>query len=498
MLIKRTDVLFYALPLLFVILYFPIFYSDYAYSDEVYALWHNDDKTNYSATQGRLLSGLIFHFFYSSISRIAELKLLRLFSWFGWIITTIVWTYILKKWVKLLRLPGEIHSIGALYFVCSISVCVYIGWAACMQIFLGTCAGLASGHLLFAGLVNQKDEIHLSNRRMVSSLVLAMISLFIYQNSFGIFLIPFFLYYVQARKARPEKVVLLGVTFYLLMYVVYYFLFKYCLNFYHLEASDRAEIQFNLLKKLSFFFSGPFPQGFSMNLLFSASSIFSQIFYPVVFAVWVILVFKGNTHQAIRANVFFVAFILLLLALIYLPSMAAAENFPSYRTLFAFNLAVFIAVVESLLFAFQRQASRRIFTIAMGLWLLCTSFYAFNFQFINPLKREFGVLQSFIRSNYHPGINKVYFIRADKFLFTNAFHTRVYRDELGAPSTYRDWVPEPITKQLIFELTKSRNVAKDINVVQFENVQQFRQSSPVLDSNSIVLDMNELFKSSNY
>jgi hypothetical protein len=87
----------------------------------------------------------------------------------------------------------------------------------------------------------------------------------------------------------------------------------------------------------------------------------------------------------------------------------------------------------------------------------------------------------------------VYFIRADKFLFSPEFHTHVYRDEFGAPSTYRDWVPEPIIKQMIFEITKSRKTAEEISVIQFENAELYNQAKPTLND-SLVIDMNALFK----
>jgi len=192
--------------------------------------------------------------------------------------------------------------------------------------------------------------------------------------------------------------------------------------------------------------------------------------------------------------VLFVAFILFLLALIYLPSMIAAENFPSYRTLFAFNLAVFIMVTESLIYLFQKEKERKLFTWAMVTWLVLTGIYTFNFQYINPLKKEYKVLRGFVESHYNPGVRQVYFIRADKFLFSPEFHTQVYRDEFGAPSTYRDWVPEPIIKQMIFEITKSRKTAEEISVIQFENAELYNQAKLALNDKSLVIDMNTLFK----
>jgi hypothetical protein len=230
-----------------------------------------------------------------------------------------------------------------------------------------------------------------------------------------------------------------------------------------------------------------------MNLLFKASSIFSQIFYPLVLLVWVTITFKRNRHNSFIGNVLFIGFIFLLLGLIYLPLMIAAENFPSYRTLFSFNLAVFLMVIDSLLYIFTENKKRRLFMLVVIIWLILTAIYTFNFQYINPLKKEYRVLRRFIQTNYNPAIKQVYFIRADKLLFTPQFHTHIYRDELGAPSTNRDWVPDPLVKQIIFELTKNRRTAGEIIVTQFENSELFNQAKINLTSNSLLIDMNQLF-----
>ena len=412
----------------------------------------------------------------------------------GWILNTFTWAYFFRKWIRSLNLTQDLLWLGVAYFIGGISVCVYIGWAVCTVFFLAVTFGLLSVNLLFANLMKQDGQTYLSIKVILSSLFFGVVSLFIYQPFFGIFLIPFFLRYVEQKKAKPDLICVIGLIFYFATYIIYYFLFRYSLEAYHVHASTRTQIHFNILKKASFFFSGPFPQGFSFNLLFYAGSIFSQIFYPAVFLLWLVITFKRNRHNSFTQNIFFVAFILFLLALIYLPSMIAAENFPSYRTLFVFNLAVFLMVAESLFSLAKEERTKKIFLVVGFAWVLLTGFYAFNFQYINPLKKEYSVLRNFFGENYKPSVTQVYFIRADKFLFSPQFHTKVYRDELGAPSTYRDWVPEPIIKQMIFELTGNRNIAEKTTVVQFENAVIFNQSPKIIDNmNSLVIDMNLLF-----
>jgi hypothetical protein len=363
-----------------------------------------------------------------------------------------------------------------------------------MEVFLAVAFGLISANIFFTNLLDQGNKIHLPLKIIVGSLFFGLVSLFIYQPSFGIFLVPFFLRYVTRKKARPDSIFMIGLIFYFVTYIIYYFCFKYSLGSYQIAASTRTELNFNFLKKISFFFSGPFPQGFSLNVLFYAGSILSQGFYVLVFLTWLLITFKRNSPGGFGRKLFFVAFILFQLALIYLPSMIAAESFPSYRTLFVFNLAVFLMLAESLFSLAKREKVRKLFLLLAIAWVLVTGFYTFNLQFINPLKKEYSVLRNFFRVNYKPSVTRVYFIRADKFLFSRQFHTKVYRDELGAPSTYRDWVPEPIIKQMILELTNDRNIAEKTTVVQFENPVRFDQSPKVIDSaNSLLVDMNSLF-----
>ena len=445
-------------------------------------------------TQGRLFTGFLFQKFFSSISKIDQIKFLRWFSFAGWMITVFIWAVIFKKWVQSLDLASELWSLSVVYIICCVSVCIYIGWASCMEVFLATLFGLLSSHILFINLIHQEKEIHLSGYVILGSIIFGVLSLFVYQPAFGIFILPFLLRYIEQKKSKPDSKVIIGVVFYLVIYLAYFLWFRYSLRSYNAAASTRAELHFNLLKKISFFFSGPFPQGFSMNLLFYAGSIFSQIFYVAVFLIWLITIFKRNQKNTVIQNIYIVGFILLMLALIYLPSMVAIENFSSYRTLFAFNLSVFIIVIEGVLATLQNVRTKTIFLAAGFIWLLLTGFYAFNFQYIIPLQKEYYVLGAYFQKKYNPTIDSIYFIRADKSLFSHEFHAKVYRDEFGAPSTYRDWVPEPIVKQMIYEKTRSRTVAEKTAVIQFENRNSFDSAKITLNPRKLIINMDSLFE----
>jgi hypothetical protein len=79
--LRDSGVYYFLIPLLFILIYFQVFFTDYAYLDEIYQLWHNDDDTNFRMLheQGRWLGGFVFKNSFSSISRIEQLKYLRVF-----------------------------------------------------------------------------------------------------------------------------------------------------------------------------------------------------------------------------------------------------------------------------------------------------------------------------------------------------------------------------------------------------------------------------------
>lgn len=479
---------------LFCLLYLPLFTADYAYLDEIHQLWNNRDASNLNMflTQGRWLTGLLFQHFFGAIATIEDLKWLRLFSLGGWVLSSFFMSLLFGKWATRLQWQTQTLWLATLYLVCSLSVCIFIGWASCMEVFAGIAAGVGSGHLLYTALVKQKEQIHRAPVTILLSLALGVVSLFIYQTAFGAFLLPFFFHYVKKEAPSPGRTLIIGVAFYLLTYVVYYFFFLYSLKAYGVVASDRTGISLDVLRKIGFFFSGPLPQAFSVNVPFHAGSLFSQVWYPFVLLVWIISVFKNNPTNTVGQKLTRLAGIFFLLALIYLPLMIAKENFASYRTLYVFNLAVFVMVVDGVVQMLRGVRPKNIFALAMVFILLLSCWYTLHTLYVTPLQKEYKALKTFMQTQYKPTVQNVYFIRADKHLFSR----KVYRDEFGLPSTYRDWVPIPIVKQLALQQTGNRALAESLNVVQFENGDAYHQSNVALSPNDLLIDMNTLFNNS--
>jgi len=482
---------FLVAPLLFTLLYYQVFITDYCYLDEIHQLWYNNDGGNFRmfTTQGRLLSGILFDKLFASISEINQIKYLRIFSFCGWVAVTLLWQILFSRWSRLLQIDKKYEIITTIFITCCIPVAVYVGWASCVEMFFGVAAGLLSGHLFFMAVLKKVSYIKFF-LLVLTSTFLGLASLFIYQNTFGIFLLPFFIYYLQQKIIKPKGTILKAAFFYLLVYVIYYFVFKYSMKLEGIQESNRVGISYDLLGKLSFLFSDPLPSAFSVNLLYTARSIFSQVLAPLMMATWMISVFIRFKNRKFYFNLLYIIAVLFFLVLMYIPSMIAIENFASYRTLFAFHLAVFYLLVDQAFFFLKKPRIKKIFPYAICLFLIVTGFYNYNFQFVNPVKTEHKAFMADMKSNMNAEIDTVYFIRADRFLFDNLFHTRPYKDEFGLPSTNKDWVPEPLIKQYLFELTGNRKRSEKIKVIQFDNTIDFINARIELSKADLLIDMN--------
>jgi hypothetical protein len=479
--------------LIFFLLYFQAFTAIYFFSDDIHQLWYHKYSSAYpaSASQGRWVSGLVFDIFFGSTHTVSQLRYLHIFSLVSWILTTSLWYFIFTKWANQLKLDKRYIFLTTTFIACCIPVAIYIGWASCIQLFIGICAGLLSGHFLFTSIFKGR---RLSAAAILLCITTGLISLGTYQNTFGLFLLPFFIHYLQEQKSKPSRIVVTGIVSYCIIIALYFLIFTLYTSVNEIPQNERARISTDILGKLSFLFSDPLPMAFSVNFLYSSRSIFSQALAPLMMAAWAISLFIRFKKDKLYNCFGRLAFILLLLILMYLPSMLASENFASYRTLFTLHLAVFYLLTDQLFFFIKEEKNKKLITYSICFFLVITGFYNFNFQFVNPLKAEFKAFAGFMKKNMTAGKQTVYFIRADKFMFNEYYHTLPYKDEFGLPSTNKDWVPEPLIKQYVLESTADKSLAEKIKVVQFADISEYNNAHIQKTKDDLLLDMNEVFR----
>jgi len=73
-------------------------------------------------------------------------------------------------------------------------------------------------------------------------------------------------------------------------------------------------------------------------------------------------------------------------------------------------------------------------------------------------------MRNFIETKYHPGIDSVFFIRPPEDFFVKKYGITRSWDEFGVPSTFFEWTPEFLVKQVVFEKTGDRNTAEKLVV----------------------------------
>ncbi|MBC7423938.1 MAG: hypothetical protein H7334_10855 [Ferruginibacter sp.] len=481
--------------LILAILFAPILYSDYAYLDDAHFLWHNGDHSNYTIffSQGRWLTGILLNKIFSSISTIASIKILRLFAFFSWLLFLAEFFRLGKKWQLLIGFENKLLFVSGIYIACSLSVAIYIGWAACFEVGIATLLGLWAGHLFFAHLMQNRASKITSRTALLLPAVIGICSLYLYQPAFGAFFIPFAFYLINKKSLADYKLLFNGTVYYFIIIVVYYGLFLLSLKIGAVAASDRTTISTDVLGMLSFFFGMPLSQAFSFNFLFNTHSIMSQALPIAMMLLWVAAFLKTNKTKPVNKLLFISSFIATCMC-IYLPVLVGRENFASYRTMFAFNFVVTLLLIDTILSLHTSKKIKIIFSLILVCCFTGVAYRNFRYNFIGPLQQEYQLVNNAFNKNYHAGIDTIYFLRPAENAFYKPYGIVSYKDEFGVPSTFKDWTPEPLIKQLILEKTKDRQQAERIIFIQFidrtlfEEVKNKKLNAAYLDPELLFLE----------
>ncbi|MFL5743981.1 MAG: hypothetical protein ACJ751_04915 [Niastella sp.] len=476
--------------ILLLVTFYPVFFADYVYTDEAHQLWHNDDNTNFIIffEVGRALNALIMQKLYPLLKSMNQLKWVRVASLAGWALAIIVWNIILNSWKKVFHLNERWVLFLSICLPCSITLAIVIGWAVHVSVFLAFIMALVSGHLLFMHFYGRKD-LRISPVRTIAIVLLGLGSLFLYQPMFGAFLLPFFLCHLNDRYKKIDRVMYIGVGCYLAVFLLYYILFKYLFFLYGLEASDRTVLSLDPLGKISFFFSQPLAQAFSFNFLYNMHGIFSQAFYPLMLGTWLFSVFAFDKEQKLIQKFAYVVRMLLLMMLMYMFVLLPRENFSSYRTMLCLNLAGTMLLTDVIIKLFSKSRFKNSIPYLACVIVAVVAWCNFNLNFIRPLKKEYQAIHTYFQHNYDSSKTTIYFVRPQDNLFKRLYNQNVYKDEFGLPSSHKDWTPEPLIKQMVFESTGDREKARQMPVI---NLSYEERDSAKVEAGSLIIDVEKI------
>jgi hypothetical protein len=497
---ERTD--YYKIGLLMlipVLVFSPLFYTHYYYTDEVLQLWNYRKGSSFAmfVSQGRLLTDLLFRYMYSHIDTIDQLKRLRLFSLGGWLLCIPAWYSVFARVSREEGLPASLPFFATLFLVCSLPFGVSVQWAACMELFLANTCGLLAGYLVY----------RYEKRGWLPALVLGLISLFFYQNGFGCYLLPFFLQLIARQKV--EWKLLRPLLVYLATYLIYFLLFKGLMKMViHGGITDRASLLDNPLAKVYYLLTKILPGAFYFNTVVYERSVTGRISFALIAGACLFFNYRyfyrsrlpetarsGHASRSLKRGFLLYAFLVPgVFILVYLPSMLIHENYASNRTLLGLDMAVFLWVFVSILRMVHKEGWRSFLLTAAGIFLVLASLNNFRFIFLRPTVDEYNTIRLFIDKNYNPKIVSIDYIRSSEETVRQKYGVQSSWDEYGMSPSYFAWVPESIVRQLIFERTGDRALAEKLIVRVWTNRQAWQAAGEQQAADGLLIDVPAMLR----
>lgn len=497
--LQRKDI--YLISFLFLVvllIFYPVCFTEYIYTDEVNQLWNYRPGNGYMmfAGQGRWLTELLISRSFQSIDHIREITYLRMFSLFTWLLCFPVWYVILKRVVA--AGPGYeyLPFFTCLYLVTGLQFSITVQWASCMELAIANTAGLISGALWYLGIRDKEKLWSIPVKSALGSTAAALISLSAYQSGFCCFVIPFLFHFISKYTSRKDQVLIKGLAFYLLMFTLYFILFKVWLAIIHLGSDPRTGFTTNLPHKAAYFLAQPLKRAFWFNLVINNNSIPGHAMYILLCTGWMLLAYIRLGKKR-PETIKYIVIAMMIFVFAYLPSIVVKENYSSNRTLLALDMCVWLVCAEMVLYFVKNIQLRRAIGFSLAAAFLIAGWYNFNKQFLQPVHEEYMAVKNYVNRHYNKNITTVYFIKTTEDAFKKKYHLRLSMDEFGVPSTFFEWVPENLMQQMVFEITGDRQTAEKLIVKHWPDKESFTNSGAAITDNVLFVNVPEIIDPEN-
>jgi hypothetical protein len=492
--LKRKDLYLLAFLFLVVLLiFYPVFYSEYIYTDEINELWlyRPGSDVQLIAPGGRWITELLVSKSFAAVDTIHGVTYIRIFSLFIWLAFLPVWYVIIKRLAA--NTPGYeyLPFFTCLYLVTSLPFSVSVQWAACIMVPIANTAGLLSGAIWYLHIRDiKKWEIPIWPA--LGAIAAGLFSLSTYQSGFGCFLIPFLFHYINTSTNRKDLVLIKGLAFYFLVYAIYFVIFKIYVSTNQVGSDSRAGLSTDPIGKLLFFFSQPLKRSFWLNLIVDGDNKLARAIYKVLMVGWIVLAFvRFGIKQWLNA-LKYIGAVLLVFIISYLPSLIVKENFASNRTMIAINLLVWLVCADMVVYFVKKAAIRKVIVIGVSVVILGASWYNFNKVFLQPVQDEYIAIRNYVQQNYNRNITTIYLIKPAGDAFEKKYHIQSSMDEFGVPSTFPEWVPINLMQQMVFEITRDRKTAEQLKVKYWPDIESFTGSGETATNNALLVNVPAL------
>ncbi len=461
-------------------------FSDYAFLDANEYIWTASRNSNFLdefVAGGRLLLGLICKFIYGFLcTSISDLKWIRLVSLLGCVLFSI------QVFSFLLRLKMKIYESALFSFLILTipSFSVYYGWSATSEIPFLLNINFFAGLLLMKVFDKKKKQL----LNYLTSLILIIISLCIYQAAITAFLIPFVFSSILARDFSIKKIVSL-LIFIGISFSIYFIIFKLSINWYNIEPSHRTHL--NLLrlplKTIIFYLR-------EMRVPISGSGF---LVYPILFLTIGAFCFLGflysfyQKRSQIPQFFFFISWLVLVLPLAYLPNLISAQKFVCGRTIAP---TAIITLLYQFYFLRQLSIKNKILkklSLSLALILIIFSSINLNFYKTKIHNKEYNAIKTAFNKVPINNTKKVVIIKPKhRFLNEYKFYKREFADEFAEVSSTRTWVPIPLFNQLLKERIDSLGLER--NISQINKIEVHELGNEYDDDNSITINLIDILK----
>ena len=480
--------------LLFV--FIPLFYSDYIYMDEALEFWGYKSVPGFYMLidEGRYLAEVLQRWLFNMIDTIHQVKYVRMFSLFGWMLCLPIWYAIIKREVSNVPQFKYLPFFTCLYLITNPSFLISVQWATCLQFFISDTVSVLAGAIVLNSLRSEEFKLRKFLWATAAALLLGVPGLFLYQGSWSCFLIPFFLYYINPINLNKNKVLLWGAIAHFVVYAAYFVIYKASfLLMANIPEDPRNKLYINPFIKLAFFLARPLERSFRFTLITRERSLISLAFYILAVLTLALLTFKRFGKEKRWQAVKHLAIVLFGFGIIsYLPGLLIEENYASNRTMFALNLIVFLFCFEMVVYYIKNKLFLQIGGAAIILFFVFCARFNFQQGFARPLVAETAALKNYFKEHYNKNIQTVHWIRPPEDELANKFHINYSMDEFGVPNSFFVWVPENLSKQLVYEQTGNRQAASKLAVKQWANKEDYLRSGEKADSTVLVVDNKEI------
>lgn len=406
------------------------------------------------------LSGTFENFKYV---RIFTIILLFLFCW-------LIFDFLQKK-----NVPKSTAFLIAILIFSLPGFTVYIGWTLdthCISILLSFYAGMLISRVYekYLGaepLIRSKENVYIP-----LAVLLQLISMFIYQISALVFVVPAFFTLILSRengtKNRIRFFVITSVVFIICM-IIYYKLFQSSLRSYNIPISARGNIgELNVGSKLNWF-AGVLKDASKLHLLLIKNAVLSSIFsFAMVFIV---------VRDLVKKRFLDVFFLLLFSLLLFFPHLIIAESWNASRN-FVFISLIFVFYAVWRLFEMIPPVSE---TIAFCIGLAFIAMMCMNLWegWVRPLKQNYTALREFAQELPYVTTDTLFvkFTLQPLNMHEKKSFLRQYSDEFNTPIFFNDWAVEPGLKCL-YQDTHPGIPSEKIN--KWINVSEMRKADSLI------------------